>query len=62
MGLRGTRLRGEWRKLHNEGLNDLTARQILFGGRMRRAENVERMRGEERCIQGLVGKREEQGG
>ena len=23
MGLRGTRLTGEWRKLHSEGLNDL---------------------------------------
>jgi hypothetical protein len=47
---------GEWRKLHNEGLNDLycspnIVRVIKFR-RMRWAGHVACMGGEERCIQG----------
>ena len=29
-GARKDEVTGEWRKLHNEGLNDTTALQILF--------------------------------
>ena len=48
---------GEWRKLHNEELNDVySSPNIVRVIKSRRwARHVARM--EERCIQGLVGKR-----
>jgi hypothetical protein len=59
LGIRGTRLRGEWRKLHNKGLNDLTCSpdtiRVIKSRRMRWAEHVARM-GEKRCLQGFGGK------
>ena len=50
---------GEWRKIHNEELNDLYSLpnivRVIKSKRMRWAEHVARMRGEERCIQGFDG-------
>jgi len=50
----------EWRKLYNEELNDLYCSpnnvRVIKSRRMRWAGHVERMGGEERRIQGLVGK------
>jgi len=31
LGFKGDEVTGEWRKLRNEELNDLTPHQILFG-------------------------------
>ena len=48
----------EWRKLHNEELNDLYCSPNivrLIKSRMRWAEHVARMGGEKRRIQGFVG-------
>jgi len=57
LGIRGTKLRGEWRKLHNKGLNDLHCSPniiwVIRSRRMRWAEHVARMGGEERCLQGF---------
>jgi KaiC/GvpD/RAD55 family RecA-like ATPase len=50
----------EWRKLHNEEqLNDLHCSpniiRVIKSRRMRWAEHVARIRGEERCLQDLNG-------
>jgi len=49
----------EWRKLHNEELNDLHCSsnivRVIKSRRMRWAGNVARVRGEERCIQAFSG-------
>jgi hypothetical protein len=60
LGLRGTRRQGEWRKLHNEELNDLhcspTIVWVMKSKRMRWAGHVAR-RGEGRAVyRVLVGK------
>ena len=48
----------DWRKLHNEELNELYSSPnitlVIKSRRMRRAGHVARM-GEERCIQGFGG-------
>jgi hypothetical protein len=47
----------EWRKLHNEELNDLYSPNIfrvIISRRMREAGHIARM-GEGRCAQGFVG-------
>ena len=53
------RVTGEWRKLHNEELNDLysspTIVRVIKSRRMRCAEHVARMGGVERRIQGFGG-------
>jgi len=50
---------GEWRKLHNEKLNDLYCSpnivRVIKSRRMRWAEHVTRMGGDERRIQGFGG-------
>jgi hypothetical protein len=50
---------GEWRRLHNEELNDLYSVPNIIGViksiRMRWAGNVARMGGKERCIQDFGG-------
>jgi hypothetical protein len=52
---------GEWRKLHNEELHDMYSSpnivRLIISRRMRWAGHVAGG-GEERCIQGLVGKPE----
>jgi len=49
----------EWRKLHNEELNDLYCSPniiwVIKSGRIRWAGHVARMGREERCIQGFGG-------
>jgi len=49
----------EWRKLHNEELNDLYSSpnivRVLKSRRMRWVGHVARMGGEERCIQDFDG-------
>jgi hypothetical protein len=51
---------GEWRKLHNEELNDLysspTSVQVIKSRRMGWAGRVARMRGGKRLVLGFVGK------
>jgi hypothetical protein len=48
---------GEWRKLHNEELNDLSSSpnigRVIKSRRMRWAGHVASMGGKERCIQGF---------
>ena len=60
MSLRENRLTEEWRKLHNEELNDLYSSpntiRVIKSRKMRWAEHVARMREEERCLQGFGGK------
>jgi hypothetical protein len=50
---------GEWRKLHNEELNDLyrspNVIRVIKSRRMRWAGHVACMEGEERCIKGFDG-------
>jgi len=63
LGPRGTRLTGEWRKLNNEGLNDLYCSpnivRVIKSRRMRWAGHVACM-GEKRvAYRVLVGKPEE---
>ena len=52
-------MRGNWRKLHNEEVNDLYCSpnivRMIKSRRMRWAGHVARMGGEERCIQGFGG-------
>jgi hypothetical protein len=62
LGLRRDKVTQEWRKLHNEELNDIysspTIVRVIKSGRMRWAEHVVRM-GEERVVyRVLVGKPE----
>jgi hypothetical protein len=53
LGLSGSEVTGEWRKLHNEELHDLnsspTLVRVIKSRRMRLAEHVARM-GEERGV------------
>jgi len=54
-------VKGEWRKVHNEELNDLYSLpnivRVINSRKMRWAGHVVRMgKGEERCIQGFGGK------
>ena len=53
---------GEWRKLHNEKLNDLYSSpniiRVIKSRRLRWAGHVARVRGEERHIQGFGGQPE----
>ena len=50
---------GEWRKIHNAELNDLYSSpnivRMMKSKRMRWAEHVARMKGEESCTQGFGG-------
>jgi hypothetical protein len=56
-GFNSDEVTGEWRKLHNEELNDLYSSSnivwLIKSLRMRWVRHVARMLGEERCIQGL---------
>jgi hypothetical protein len=58
-GPKGNYITGEWRKLHNEELNDLYSSpnivRVIKPRRMRRAVHVARMVGEERRKQGFGG-------
>jgi hypothetical protein len=57
LGLKRDKVRGEWRKLHNEELNDLYSSpsivRVIKWRRMRWLEHVARI--SERCIQGSGG-------
>jgi hypothetical protein len=57
LGLRGTRKKREWRKIHNEELNDLYCSpngvRVIKWRRMRWARHVARI--EERFIKGFGG-------
>ena len=56
-GRKRDKITGEWRKLHNEELNDLFSSNItrmIKQGRMRWAGHSALMGGQ-KCIQGLVG-------
>jgi len=59
-GPKSNEVTGEWRKLHNEELNDLCSSpnivRVIKSRRMRWAGHVAHMGGEERCIQGYGGK------
>jgi hypothetical protein len=61
-GSKRDKLRGEWRKLHNEELNDLYSSPNIFrlikSRRMRWAEHVVMSGGRERWIQSFGGNRE----
>jgi hypothetical protein len=56
---KGDEVRGEWRRLHNEELNDLYSSpniiRVIKSRRMRWAGHVARMGGKERCIQDFSG-------
>ena len=58
-GPKSNEITGEWRKLHNEELNDLYSSpsmvRVIKSSIMRWAGHVARMGGEERCIQGYGG-------
>ena len=58
-GLKRDEVTGEWRKLHNEELNDLYCSpnivRVIKSRRMRWAGYVARMGGGERRVQGFVG-------
>ena len=53
-GVKRDEVKGEWRKLHNEKLNDLFCLpnnfRVIKSRIMRWAEHVARMGGKERCI------------
>ena len=59
LGSKRDEVTGEWRKLHNEELNDLYCSpnkvRVIKSERMRWAGHVARMGEEERCIQGFGG-------
>jgi hypothetical protein len=59
LGLRGDEVTGEWRKLHNEELNDLhplpNIVRVVKARRMRCAGHVAHMGGGERSAQGAGG-------
>jgi hypothetical protein len=61
-GPRRDEVTGEWRKLHNEELNDLYSSpsivRVIKSRRMRWAEHVERMRERRGVYRVLVGKTE----
>jgi len=58
-GPRRDEIAGEWKKLHNEELNNLYSSpnivRVMKSRRMRWAKHVARMGGEERCVQGFGG-------
>jgi len=58
-GLKEDKVRGEWRELNNEGLNDLYCSpnivRVITSRRMRWMGHVARRGGEERRIQGFGG-------
>jgi len=58
-GLKSDEVTGDWRKLHNEELNDLYCSpnivRVIKSRRMRWAWHVARMGGEEKCIQDFGG-------
>jgi hypothetical protein len=59
LGLRRDTVTGEWRRLHNEELNDLNSSSniilVIKSRRMRLGEACSTYRGEERCIQSFGG-------
>ena len=59
LGPRRDEVTGQWRKLHNEELNDLYASpnivRVIKSRRMRLARHVARMGGDERRIQSFGG-------
>jgi len=58
-GPKRNKVTGDWRKLHEEELNDQLCSpdivRVIKSSRMRWAGHVARMGGEERCIQGFGG-------
>ena len=58
-GAKRDEVTGEWRKLHDEELNDLYCSpnidRVIKSSRVRWAGHVARMGGEEQCIQGFGG-------
>ena len=58
-GLKRDKVTGEWRKLHNEELNDLYCSpnivRVIKSKRMRWVDHVARMEGGERCARGFGG-------
>jgi hypothetical protein len=57
-GPKGDEATGEWRRLHNEELNDLYSSnsiRVIKSRRMKWAGHVARVGGKERCIQDFGG-------
>jgi hypothetical protein len=61
-GPKGDEVTGEWRRLHNEELDDLYSSpnivRVMKSRTMRLAGHVARMGGKKRCVQDLVGRPE----